>query len=134
MKTREVSFKYFVVEMKIEGGTAGVKFSGASNVSTPGAEALRARAGGCPSGLFRRTPLWDRGRGQSVRFPRRSAGITALLRNNLRTKGVSVAPGRKMSKASLPLPYPSPSPSFILAHKEHNALLAQFINGHIHRP
>lgn len=64
-----------------------------------------------------------------------SADITALLRNNSRTKGAPFARGGKMSRASL-LPPPGRLPPLLksVLIEEHNAVLAQFINGRIHRP
>lgn len=55
--------------------------------------------------------------------------ITILLRNNLRTKGVPFVPDKKMSreKGRTSLPFHE-----ICFHG--GALLAQFINGRIHRP
>jgi len=62
----------------------------------------------------------------------RLADITALLRNNSRTRGVFSASDRKMSRTSLPRCRFSSLKSVLV--NQHNVLLAQFINGRIHRP
>lgn len=88
--------------------------------------------------IFCWTPLWNRERGQSVRFPPCSTHRStlqlycAIIRG---WKGFPSLPAGKCRKrrASSAARHFSPLLKFVFA-KEHNALLAQFINGHIHRP